>query len=49
MIPNKRNGQKQKDHLEEARAIRDIRMNAKIEIGEMATADPAQKERWKNL
>ena len=26
MIPNKRNGQKQKDHLEEARAIRDIRM-----------------------
>lgn len=26
LIPNKRNGQKQKDHLEEARAIRDIRM-----------------------
>ena len=26
MTPNKRNGQKQKDHLEEARAIRDIRM-----------------------
>ena len=26
IVPNKRNGQKQVDHLEEARAIRDIRM-----------------------
>lgn len=29
MIPNKRNYQKQKDHLEEARAIRDIRQRRK--------------------
>lgn len=31
LVANKRNGQKQRDHLEEARAIRDIRMKRKGE------------------